>query len=251
MNKSRVFISHIGDESDIAIEFKALIENAFLGLIDVFVSSDGSSIKMGQKWLDDISGALSNCSVEIVICSPVSVKKPWINFEAGAGWVRGIPVIPLCHSGMIPSNLPVPLNLLQAASATDVSGLKLIFPVLANAIGSKTPSIDFSGFIAKTQEFERRYTFWKQCNDAFMSINELNAGIIGALRSGKKVVMDLTDIQINALEISFRFLSANNILAFRRLGSTQMTSMGVFYDCGFEPLFNFANTVSDSQFKFH
>ncbi len=45
MTKSLVFISHIGDEAEIATEFKTLIEDHFLGLIDVFVSSDGTSIK--------------------------------------------------------------------------------------------------------------------------------------------------------------------------------------------------------------
>lgn len=100
MEKSSVFISHIGDEATIAREFKSLIEENFLGMIEVFVSSDGSSVKMGEKWLNDISDALERCAVEIVICSPISVRRPWINFEAGAGWVRGIPVIPLCHSGM-------------------------------------------------------------------------------------------------------------------------------------------------------
>src|SRR2546423_6719311 len=149
MPKSLVFISHISDEREIAIEFKSLIEEHFLGLIDVFVSSDGQSIKMGQKWLDHVSEELKQCNVEIVICSPMSITRPWINFEAGAGWIRDIPVIPLCHSGISPSDLPAPLNLLQAAKATDVSDLKLILPVLANAIGAKTPNVDFTDFIQK------------------------------------------------------------------------------------------------------
>jgi TIR domain len=158
-SKPLVFISHITEEKEIAVAFKELIESSFLGMLDVFVSSDEDSIRMGQKWLDRISNGLKTCTVEIVLCSPKSILRPWINFEAGAGWVRDIPVIPLCHSGIEPAKLPMPLNLLQAAKANEVSSLKLIFPVLAEAIGAKTPNIDFSDFVAKVDEFEVRYTF--------------------------------------------------------------------------------------------
>lgn len=250
MTKSLVFISHIGDESEIATEFKTLIEDNFLGLIEVFVSLDGTSIKMGQKWLDDISISLATCVVEIIICSPISVKRPWINFEAGAGWVRGIPVIPLCHSGMTPSKLPVPLNLLQAASATDIGGLKLIMPVLAGAIGSKTPNIDFMDFIDKVQKFEKRYTFWKQCNEAFDAINSLHSEIIPALKKGSPVVVDLTDIQINNIKFHMDYLRSESIIDFQRVGNTSMTPAGVFYDCRIMPLSGFQKITIDSQFKY-
>lgn len=99
MDKPVVFISHITEEKEMAMELKKLIEESFLGMLDVFVSSDENSISSGSKWLDNITSALSSCAIELILCSPNSVKRPWINFEAGAGWVRDIPVIPLCHSG--------------------------------------------------------------------------------------------------------------------------------------------------------
>jgi hypothetical protein len=250
MSKSVVFISHIGDESEIATEFKALIEDSFLGLIDVFVSSDGTSIGMGQRWLDNISTSLSQCAVEIVICSPVSVTKPWINFEAGAGWVRGIPVIPLCHSGMEPRELPVPLNLLQAAKATDVSGLKLIFPVLASAIGSKVPNIDFTDFIGKVEIFERKYTFWKYCNAAFKQLFSINPGIINALKTGQTVVIDLTESQINILDPHMQFLSQELVLNFSRVGNTKMTTSGVYYDVELKGMGKLGQVLNDPLFNY-
>ena len=137
MEKPIVFISHITEEKEMALELKQLIEESFLGMLSVFVSSDENSISSGSRWLDNITSALGSCAIELILCSPKSVKRPWINFEAGAGWVREIPVIPLCHSGMEPSSLPVPLNLLQAAKISEMPNLKLIFPVLASAIGAK------------------------------------------------------------------------------------------------------------------
>jgi hypothetical protein len=154
VQKSLVFISHITEEKEIALALKQLVETTFLGMIEVFVSSDPTSIKLGRKWLDEITHALKTCAVEIILASPESVKRPWINFEAGAGWIREIPVIPLCHSGMTPSNLPAPLGTLQAATATKENELKLVFPVLAEAIGCTLPQIDYSEFISVVNAFE-------------------------------------------------------------------------------------------------
>lgn len=160
----KVFISHVHVEKEIAIAFKELIEDAFLGMIETFVSSDGESIRMGRDWLREIDTALTDCVLEIILSSPTSVTRPWINFEAGAGWIRKIPVVPLCHAGLVRDNLPSPLGSLQSANATDESHLRLIFVELAQALGAKkTPDVDFSSFIAKVKEFEEKVTFWDKC----------------------------------------------------------------------------------------
>ncbi len=83
MSKPVVFISHINEEKDVALTFKNLVESNFLGMIDFFVASDQSSIQLGQKWLNSVTDALKSCVIEIIICSPKSVQRPWINFEAG------------------------------------------------------------------------------------------------------------------------------------------------------------------------
>lgn len=164
MQKPLVFISHITEEKEIAQALKRLVESTFLNMIEVFVSSDPTSIKMGRKWLDEITHALKNCAVEIILASPESVKRPWINFEGGSGWIRDIPVIPLCHSGMLPPQLPPPLGTLQAATATEEAGLKLVFPVLAEAVGCTLPEIEFTEFISVVNEFEATSSQIKSLN---------------------------------------------------------------------------------------
>lgn len=155
MKKSVVFIAHIPAEKKIAIALKELVEAQFLNMMEVFVSSSPKSLTAGDRWFDRITTALKECAIEIVIASPASVKRPWINFECGAGYIRDIPVIPVCHSGMTPPNLPEPLNQLQAVIATEESELQLmLLPVLAKAIGSGVPEVDFSDFIAAVRAFE-------------------------------------------------------------------------------------------------
>jgi hypothetical protein len=152
--KALVFISHITEEKKIALSFQGLVETCFLNMIEVFVSSDAKSITPGSPWLDEIKGALKRCSVEIILASPTSVKRPWVNWEGGAGWIKDIPVIPLCHSGMTPAKLPPPLSALRGATATELAELEMIFPVLAEAIGATPPKPDFSQFIQVVKEYE-------------------------------------------------------------------------------------------------
>jgi hypothetical protein len=157
MDKLLVFISHISEEREIAIELKNLISASFLEMINTFVSSDFASVDLGQRWLDDITTALENCAVEIILCSPLSVERQWINFEAGAGWIRKIPVIPLCHSGMEPDELPIPIKLLQTGKLTEEPVLKATFAKLAKLYGSVSPNVEFNEFINKVKSFELGY----------------------------------------------------------------------------------------------
>lgn len=249
-DKPIVFISHITEEKELALSFKSLVEQNFLGLLDVFVSSDENSISMGQKWLNNITDSLKNCAIEIVICSPRSIQRPWINFEAGAGWIRDIPVIPICHSGIEPSQLPMPLNLLQAAKANEISSLKLVFPVLADALGAKCPDIDFTEFVESVKEFEAKYTFWDACNHVFMQLNQLDPNIIKTLATGSEVALKLRETDINAMVQLVGFLANQNILRFEQTGGMSIGGAGAFYNCKLVPLPRLTEIFTDDHFKF-
>ena len=110
-NKPLIFISHITEEKELAKLLADFIKKSYLNMFDVFVSSDGESIASGDRWIETIDKALNSCVIQVSLCSPFSIQRPWINFEAGASWIRRIPVIPICHSGLSKSNLPVPLSL--------------------------------------------------------------------------------------------------------------------------------------------
>lgn len=251
MEKPIVFISHITEEAELAKELKQLLEESFLGMLEIFVSSDEGSLSAGTRWLDDITHSLSNCKVELILCSEKSIKRPWINFEAGAGWVRQIPVIPLCHSGMEPSKLPIPLNMLQAAKLSEVSSLKLVLPVLAEAINSKTPNIDFTEFIEKVKLFEEKYVFWDKCNDYFNKLEGILPGIKNAIIKNQNIRTELPEysiVEINKLMDSF--FIPNNILNFKRTGNVAMTSQGTFYSCEILLTAKTKAIVSDVRFKY-
>jgi hypothetical protein len=148
-----VFISHIHEEQDLAIALKEAIETGFPGMFSIFVSSDSESIASGQRWLDSITSALKSASAQIVLSSPLSLQRSWIHFEAGSAWVRDIPVVPVCHSGMHPGELPIPLRLLQSVLATDVASLRTMFSTLANLVDAPVPDSDLEHFAARAAAF--------------------------------------------------------------------------------------------------
>ena len=98
---NRAFVSHVSEEAHVAARLKTALGRDFLGLLDVFVSSDAESIAAGEEWLRSIESALQEASLLVVLCSPASIVRPWINFEAGAAWMRQIPLVPLCHGGLV------------------------------------------------------------------------------------------------------------------------------------------------------
>ena len=120
MTSKMIFLSHIHEEKALAILVKQALEEEFSGFVDVFVSSDGTSIPAGSNFLKRIEDGLADCVGAIYLISPASVKRNWINFELGAVWIRNamsirsgaseIPALPICHSGATPGGLPAVLE---------------------------------------------------------------------------------------------------------------------------------------------
>ncbi len=146
----KIFISHIHEESKLALVLKGWIESTFAGQCDVFVSSDADDIPAGSKWLNQIDGALGDSKVFITMCSPNSIIRPWINFETGCAWIKQTPVIPICHSGLSKSILPQPLAMFQALDLKEEGFPGLLFGALGKHLGvSKLPRIAFDEMLAE------------------------------------------------------------------------------------------------------
>ena len=179
----QIFLSHIHEEKELAILIKNAIEEEFSGFIEVFVSSDGSSIPAGSNFLKRIEDGLVNCIGAIYLISPVSVKRNWINFELGAVWIRNaisireekneIPALPFCHSNMTPNSLPQPIGNLNAIISNQASQLEFAFRSLQTAVGGKGKlRADFDSLAQKIIDFERLYSL----GDSLKSFLELFKG---------------------------------------------------------------------------
>lgn len=141
-----VFISHTGAEAELAIALKEAIETAFPGEIRVFVSSDERDLRPGDRWLHEIDDALVNAAALLVVCSPFAVTRPWIHFESGCAWIRRVPVIPICHSGLKKGELAPPLSTFQALALEEANFAHRLVKALASHLnGLAVPKLDYAG----------------------------------------------------------------------------------------------------------
>lgn len=183
MARLQMFLSHVHVESRFADFIQSSVERDFIGLVKVYVASDGG-ILAGKKWLDDLTTALNASDLHAVLCSPESLTRHWVSFETGAAYVRGIPLLPLCHSGLNTDQLPVPLSAFQgiqlcaaAGTASEPgSGVRTLYTVIAEALGSRVPQVDF-------QAYERQLA----------ALEEVYASEHGRLREGS---VDASDVEI-------------------------------------------------------
>jgi len=155
--KLTIFLSHITVESRLADLLRKRLVRDFIGLVEVFESSDRLSIPAGTKWLNEVTGALRRANLHLILCSQEATTRPWILFEAGAAHLRGVPIIPLCHSGLTCAQLPVPLSEYEGIEASRSEGLVALYRAVADAIGSSVPEIDFEEFAKEVASFEIEY----------------------------------------------------------------------------------------------
>src|ERR1043165_1719328 len=136
MPQLNLFISHVTVESKLADLLQARIAQDFIGLVKVFVSSDHLSIPAGTKWLTGVMQALRSAHLHVILCSHAPTSRPWIQFEARAAHLRGVPILPVCHSGLTCAQLPVPLSEYEGIQAADPEGLRTLYRTIAAALGS-------------------------------------------------------------------------------------------------------------------
>jgi hypothetical protein len=138
-----VFLSYRSVEARFADVLKQHLIHDFIGMVEVFLASDTTSIPAGSSWHAQVLAGLQRADLHIVICSRFSVQCPWINYEAGAAAVRATPIVPLCHSGLLPHQLPVPLSESEGGVITDATTLQRVYGRIAELIGSSTPDVNF------------------------------------------------------------------------------------------------------------
>ncbi|MDX1547236.1 MAG: toll/interleukin-1 receptor domain-containing protein [Rhodothermales bacterium] len=146
VSKLRVFLSYRTVEARFADVLKEHLIKDFIGLVEVFLASDTTSVPAGSHWLEEVVKGLRQAQLHLIICSHYSVYRPWINYEAGAARVRGIPIVPLCHSGLNPDQLPVPLSESESGVLTEATTIEKLYTRIAELIGSDIPDVDFQRY---------------------------------------------------------------------------------------------------------
>ena len=94
---NEVFISWSGEKANRYAEFlENLLNQIFGNQARTFYSGN---IESGSVWLDRINHALEESKIGIIVLTKESMKKPWVNFEAGAIFkadTKNTSIIPIC-----------------------------------------------------------------------------------------------------------------------------------------------------------
>lgn len=148
----QIFISHISEEKSLALILKDWLESTFPDQCKCFVSSDPNDIPAGTKWLDRIRDAIDESKLLVILYSPQSKLRPWINFEAGCGWIKNIPIMPICHSGLKVSEIGAPISSFLGLEIESESFVNNFFGAVAKHAGfSKVPRIAVEEFKKELQ----------------------------------------------------------------------------------------------------
>lgn len=171
-----IFISHISEEAELAALLQQRIVADFQGKVEVFVSSNLENISAGDDWLKSIRSALERAGVELILCSRLSITRPWVNFEVGAAWLKQIPIVPVCHSGLQVSDLPVPYSIFNGVEVDLERDLKKLYSGIARILNVNCPESDFGSFVAAVRTFQNAYAAIVRMRGQGGSLVDLNQG---------------------------------------------------------------------------
>ena len=132
-------MSFIHEEEYDVSQVRYFIHSVLGYAIESFMSSDQSIIYAGEDWMDKIFTELKSAKVLLSMLSPTSITRPWINFEAGAAWMKDTKVIPVCFRGQMIGNLPKPYSSLQAVDISTHDGAYYLVKSIAHYLGLTTP----------------------------------------------------------------------------------------------------------------
>lgn len=158
--KPTIFFSHSARDS----ELLNAIKNAFCsrtgGSIDVFLSSDGSSIPFGHNWQRTIEEALSRTRLMFVFLSPISVNSKWIYFESGFAYAKNVQVVPVALEGIELDTQPPPLQLLNGFNMRSHEGLNNLISIANKVLNHhhvlSFQASDYADLVCKTDLGPRR-----------------------------------------------------------------------------------------------
>ena len=208
-----LFLSHVTAEARLADLIEDHVVRDFIGLARVFVSSDQTSVVAGSKWLDEVTSALKEANLHIVLASPDSIERKWINFEAGAAHVRDVRIVPLCHSGLTPAQLPVPLSESQGLVLATEAGFRGFYLGIAHVLGSDVRAVDFASYAREVAAIEADY---KNRHDV--------ADAVGSLASSTTVMRDPRALCISSEQFPSLARKTSSHRCSRRFRPTYVTT---------------------------
>lgn len=124
-----IFISHAVANKTIARFFADTLEAARQD-VTTFLASRPGDIRADEDWLRGIERALQEANTYIILLTPESVSRPWVNFESGAAWFFQRQLIFVRIQSLSMDEIPLPINSRQVYALDDKEQLLAVFKTL-------------------------------------------------------------------------------------------------------------------------
>jgi hypothetical protein len=139
-----IFISFIHEDEKVAEGVKRFLNEKLRIKSEVFLASDKWAIYAGEDWLKKIKDQLVSAKVVILLLSKQSIGRPWVNFEAGAAWIKDTAIIPTCFGDLQKEAIPKPYSDMQALVLDDDDGPYRLVISIHHHLKSAIPPHPFS-----------------------------------------------------------------------------------------------------------
>jgi len=124
-----IFISHAVANKNIARYLADTLE-ASSEDVTTFLASRPGDIRADENWLVGIERALQQADIYIILLTPESVLRPWVNFEAGSAWFFQRQLIFVRIQALSTDRIPLPIKSRQIYALDDKEQLLAVFRAL-------------------------------------------------------------------------------------------------------------------------
>ena len=121
-----LYVIHAADDHALAGFLKDEFQARVSG-VRVFVASRAGQIPTGSNWLNDIKTNLTAATIFIVLLTPRSKDRPWVWYEAGVAFGRGVRLLPIAAGGLSLGEIPLPLGADQSLTLEKPEHVELLF----------------------------------------------------------------------------------------------------------------------------
>jgi hypothetical protein len=110
-----IFLSHAAADAALAAYTEDKLRQA-IPSHEVFRTTRVGQTPSGYPWFQHIADHLRGAAKYLVLLTPASQTRPWLNFETGAAWMTGRTVVPALGGGLTAGEVVEPLRHLQLVS---------------------------------------------------------------------------------------------------------------------------------------
>jgi len=239
--KKLVFISHTESDKNLAEKLVDFLLSALeLDPEEIRCTSvPGHQLPLGERISEHLKKDIELSAIMIALVTRSSLRSNWVEFELGASWSLGKPIIPILSAGLKPSDLPGPLSEYSCIRA-DVSDASSRFLDAVVNIASVLNVRERSGGkpLSKLKDFLEAFHKWAS--------EPSQAAVLGAGTSGIKMLRLLYEMDIPVVGVYDKRTEAEG------LGFAREKRFPVYYGSSQEllRLQSFCRSQPDIRFHF-